>query len=143
MKMLLGTVALTSVVFGNVNADSPDKEKLFKVYSLEDAPYSCLENYEGFRMHCVRLTEGGGADKLILDNNGKWYYTTDSNRSSKHEKAPRGRQFYWMYNPAGQKQFLREPIEIKESKEDYCSRQFSFCQSPPIQRLLPYKIMKE
>ncbi|MEK6760407.1 MAG: hypothetical protein AABX93_00630 [Nanoarchaeota archaeon] len=118
----------------------PGREKLFKVYAFWDAPYSCLENYESFRMHCVRLSEGGGADKLILDDMGKWYYATNSNGS---EKAPDGKQFYKMYNSAGQKQFLREPVARGETKKEYCAKQYAFCQNPPIKRLPPYKVIKQ
>ena len=138
-KQLLAASVGLGLFAGNSLADS-NKEKLFKVYALWDTPYSCLENYDIFRMHCVRLTEGGGADRLILGYNGKWHYATNSNTSAKHENAQKGKQFYRMYNEDGQRQFLREPMEMKESREEYCAKQYSFCQNPPIKRLPPYKI---
>lgn len=148
-KSLLAATVGLGLFAGNSLANS--EEKLFKVYALWDTPYSCLENYDIFRMHCVRLTEGGGANRLILDYMGNWYYTTDSNQkkirtenglSFRHEKAPKGRQFYWMYNEEGQREFFREPVEMKESRKEYCAKQFSFCQNPP-KRLPPYKISKK
>ena len=123
---------------GNLPASPSDaSEKLLKINyraasgNTEDF-YSCLEDYKGFKMHCVRLpfSEGKkGANELILGKNREWYFTHKTAQGADirkfpdtyptyfettfwTRKSPKGTLYYIPFNVTAQKSFrLKELTE--------------------------------
>lgn len=138
----LGLAALVSVAAGNVNAE--EQEKLYEIEYRSasgegsGAVYSCLEGYEGFRMHCVQLTRSfSAADNLILDHQGKWYFTFKRRNWAEYnlasdpdtlhiapieydvffrvDESPRGTLFYAPFNKPAQESFRWEEVRWRDS----------------------------